>query len=100
MSRQPLDDDKLRAFLKGAIEDGDYTESFHSEREHPEREVSIDDLLHGLQQRWHHFQAASFDARRDEWRYYLKTTDIEGETLHVIIAVSLRNRRFKVITKW
>ena len=100
MSRRPPDDDKLRAFLKEAIEDGDYTESFHSEHEHPERNISIDDLLHGLLQNWEHFQKACYDDRRDEWKYYLKTRDIEGDVLHVVIAVSLRKRRFKVITKW
>ena len=100
MSSSPLSDDKLREFLKGAIEDGDYTESFHSEHDHPDRDVSVDDVLHGLQQKWEHFQEPDFNQEHGNWKYYIKTTDIEGEVLHIIIAVCLKNRRFKVITRW
>jgi len=91
----------LRNFLKRAIKRGYYKESFHAEAEHPERGLSVDDVLHGLERDdWKFAKPPDYDAKYGCWEYLIRTVDIGGDELHVKIAVHAQVGRFEVITRW
>ncbi len=47
----PLGERALRQFMGRALTKGYYRESFHTEQEHPERSISADDVIHGLERK-------------------------------------------------
>jgi hypothetical protein len=55
---KPLSEPELRKLIADAIENGAYIESFHARFDHVERKISLDDVLHGLEQRWSLIDAA------------------------------------------
>jgi len=91
----------LREFVRHARKKGYYRETFHSEVERAERNISPDDIAHGLDRDgWRVCKAPNFDDEHQTWEYLIETEDIEGEVLHLKITIDERNKRFEVISKW
>jgi hypothetical protein len=100
-SGRPLSEKALRAFLKRALERFYYRESFHAAHEHPERGISTDDVIHGLERDdWTFAKPPNYDPKHKNWEYLIRTVDLDGEELHVKIAVYPGGDGFEVITRW
>ena len=96
-----LNEQQLREFVRRACERGFYKEGFHSEYERACRNISPDDIVYGLEREdWVLCGDPDYDDEFESWEYLIQTWDIEGEELHLKIAVSLEYQRFEVITKW
>jgi len=96
-----LNDQQLREFVIRACERGYYGETFHSEVERAHRNISPDDILWGLQRDdWVRCAEPRFVEGSRCWRYQIRTVDIEGDELHLVIEVDSVNLRFEVVTKW
>jgi hypothetical protein len=93
---------ELAAILRDALDSapGPQNETFHARFDHPERGISLDDVIHGLMRPWHYERPPEFNEKEWQWKYRLATVNIEGEPLTIIIAVDTANRRFDVITRW
>jgi hypothetical protein len=97
----PLGEKALREFLSLAIEQGYYRESQHAEKDHPERNISVDDVVHGLEHPdWKFERKPVWDTEHQEWKYYIDTTNIEGDRLVVVLKIMPQYKRFEVITRW
>lgn len=97
----PLSENALRQLIRVAIEKGYYQETPHAENEHPERNLSTDDVLYGLEREdWTLAKPPNFDDVHTNWEYLIKTIDIEGEELHIKLAAFPEEKRFEVITRW
>jgi|SRR6266404_110430 len=98
---QPLSEAEVRRVVLEALsQSGYYIESFsfHARFDHPERHLSIDDVIFGLKSTWRGCKAEEFNDDEWQWKYLVKTHDIEGNRLIVPIALDPRNKRFTVIT--
>jgi hypothetical protein len=45
-------------------------------------------------------EAPEYDPVRKNWKYKIKTKDIEGDELHIVIAAYPKSTSIKVITRW
>ena len=97
---RPLGEEELRAFVRRALRHGWYQESFHARHAHPERNVTADDVIHGLNAEWAVAAEPEFSETFHEWKYIIRIVDIEGDELHIVIAVSLASQRLTVVSKW
>ena len=103
---KPLTTDELRKLVDDALALGAYTyrepmiESLHARFDHPERDLDVNDVLHGLKTGWKSSRPDEFHNFHWQWTYAIKTEDIESEPLTIIIAVDSRNRSFEVVTRW
>ena len=98
---RPLGERALRSLIRRALNRGYFRESFHAEFEHPERHISIDDVVHGLgREDWTLAKPPDYDAAHGNWEYLIRTQDLEGQELHIKIAVFPRQNRVEVITRW
>ncbi len=97
---KPLTAEELKKLLDEAIESGAYCEKFHARYDHVEREIDLNDVLHGLARPWSLDSVPKFDEDFWNYEYEVKTETIEGESLTIIVAVDPRNRSFEVITRW
>lgn len=98
---KPLTEQALRSLLARALRKGLYRESFHAEHEHPERNISTEDVVYGLERRdWTLAAAPNYDTQHKTWEYLIKTKDLEGNDLHIKLAVFPQQNRFEVITRW
>ena len=80
---------------------GLYRESFHARYEHPERKLTTDDVVHGLERKdWSVVRQPNWDDAHKNWEYLIKTKDVEGDELRLKIAVFPEEGRFTVITRW
>lgn len=98
---KPVDCKQVRRVVLAAMgDDGYYIESFslHTRFDHPERHLSIDDLICGLKQEWNGCKVDRFDGDEWQWSYRIRTTDIEGFPLIIVVALDPKNIRFKVVT--
>jgi hypothetical protein len=92
---------QLREFVRRACERGFFKEGFHSEYERAYRNISPDDIVYGLERKdWVLCEDPDYDGEFKSWEYLIQTWDIEGEELHLKIAVNAEFHRFEVITKW
>jgi hypothetical protein len=88
----------LRSVIEEAIVNGHVRESWHARQDHPERNISLDDVLHGLKATdW--TMLPEHDNVRNSWKYKISTEDIEGVELTLVI-VPLDANTIRVITKW
>ncbi len=61
----------------------------------------MQDIVAGLERHdWRLVGTPEYDEKHKEWKYTIETVDLEGEELHVRIAVSLERFSFTVVTKW
>lgn len=98
----PLSERALRRLIREAIDKSYYRESFHAENDHPERNISADDVLYGLERNDWVIEGTPEWAGNpyNNWKYLIKTVDIEGDELHVLIAARPEYKRFKIISRW
>jgi hypothetical protein len=96
-----LSETALRELVRYALEMSYYRECFHAEHDHPERNISIEDVVYGLERDdWTLERHPEFDQEHNNWKYFIKTVDIEDELLIVLIRAVPEYRRFEVITRW
>jgi hypothetical protein len=96
-----LNPQQLREFVRRACDRGYYKEGFHSEYERAYRNISPDDIVYGLEREdWVLCETPNYDKEFKNWEYLIQTWDIEGEELHLKIAVDTEYQRVEVITKW
>ena len=93
----PLNENALRQLIRVAIEKGYYTESLH----HPERNISVDDVLHGVERSdWTLVGIPEWFEIFRSYRYQIRTVDIEGDDLTIIIAAYPEEKRIEFVTAW
>jgi hypothetical protein len=74
----------LRKLVLEAIDNATDTgtpETFHARFGHLERELQIDDVIHGLEQPWSFDRPPAFNKFHWQWKYYLATENIDGEPI-------------------
>jgi hypothetical protein len=97
----PLTERALRDLIRVTLEKGYYTESLHRANDHPERNISLDDIIHGLERDgWKFRKTPDWDDEHASYEYLIRTVDIEGEELTIKLAAYPREKRIKVITAW
>jgi len=97
-----LSEEELRSLVSDALENapGGSKETFHARFDHLERNLSQDDVIHGLERTWNFDRAPVFNQHLWQWKYYIATESIDGDALLIIIAVDTSNRSFEVVTRW
>jgi hypothetical protein len=100
---KPLDDKGVRKVISAALSnEGYYIEwfSLHTRFDHPERHLSIDDIINGLKINWRGCKVDEFNDDEWQWKYLVKTSDIEGFPLVIVVALDTKNNRFTVVTSF
>ena len=97
---KPLSPDALRRLIEFALAEGYFRESFHASDEHPERNISLEDVTEGLKRDDWVIETTEYDPKHKNWKYLIKTKDIEGDELHILIAADPKRTRIKEITRW
>jgi len=98
---EPLSRTELKKILDSAIKSGAYIETFHARFDHVERQIDLNDVLYGLQRPdWKLGSPPRFDKEFWSWEYTVRTMDLEGSPLTIVISVDSRNKSFEVITRW
>lgn len=98
---KPLDEKGVRRVVAAALSnEGYYIESFsfHARFDHTERHLSIDDALFGLRKDWRGCKVDEFNDDEWQWKYLIKTHDIDGNELIVVIGLDPKNVKFTIIT--
>lgn len=91
----------LRQLVAKAVEKGWIREAFHSEHERAHRNISMEDVLYGLERSdWVLAALPNYDDEHKNWEYKIKTVDIEGVELGLKIAPDLATGTVIVITKF
>src|SRR5258708_1653353 len=91
----PLSENALRQFIRVAFEKGYYTESLH----HPERNISVDDVLHGVERSdWTIAGSPEWFESSRNYHYKILTVDIEGDELTIIIGAFPEEKRIEFVT--
>ena len=99
--KRPLSEHALRQLIRIAIDKGYYAEHWHAETGHPERNISIDDVIHGLEREdWALVGSPNYDHQHRNYEYLIQTVDVEGDELHIKLAALPDEKRFEVITRW
>jgi hypothetical protein len=83
--------------------EGSYTEqplSLHARFDHLERKIDFNDVLFGLRQIWRSCKADGFDERNWQWKYKIRTRDIEERNFTIVLRLDPINKKFTVITRW
>ena len=70
-------------------------ETNHAKFDHLERHLDINDVLHGLKKNWTSSHTDQFDKDEWQWRYAIKTEDVEGHPLTIIISVDSLKPQFQ-----
>ena len=104
---KPLSRRELKKLVDEALAKGAYVgyeecqiETIHARFDHSERELDVNDVLHGLKRNWESSKPDHFEEFFWQWHYIIETEDIEGEPLAVVVAVDSLNRSFEVVTRW
>jgi len=97
-----LKEGELRALVLQALANHpeDSSETFHARFGHLERNLSQDDVIHGLEGPWTYERSPEFNNDEWQWKYRLATESIDGDPLVIIIAVDTPDRSFEVVTRW
>jgi len=97
----PLNENALRQHIRIALDKGYFRETKHAESDHPERNLSIDDVIQGLERKdWVLEKRPNYDEEHRKWEYLIKTVDIEGQDLHIKICATPADKRIEIITRW
>jgi hypothetical protein len=97
----PLKQKQVREVVAAALSNhGYYVESFsfHARFDHPERHLSIDDVLFGLRNHWRGCKVSRFNDDEWQWQYLIKTHDVDRNEIVVVIGLDPKNARFTVVT--
>jgi hypothetical protein len=85
--------------LDNAPESGSL-ETYHARFDHPERGLSVDDVIHGLEREWKFERKPEFNKDEWQWKYRIATESIDGDEIVIVIAVDTATRSFEVVTRW
>jgi hypothetical protein len=97
----PLSEHALRILIRVAMEKGYFRERLHAENDHPERNISADDVIHGLEREdWTLAMTPDYDEQHRSYEYLIRTVDIEGDKLEIKLAAYPDEKRIEVITRW
>jgi hypothetical protein len=93
---------QLRALVRQAFDDapGQANETYHARYDHPERGLSLADVIYGLERDWQYERQPEFNEDQWQWKYRIATESVDGDELTIIIAVDSANRTFEVVTRW
>jgi|SRR3954470_16326239 hypothetical protein len=101
---KPLSAVEVQKLVLEAICHESYSEShvtsWHARFDHPERMISIQDVLYGLEHKWRSCRPEKFNQAEWQWKYRIKTTNLDDERLTIIIALDPRHQRFEVVTRF
>jgi hypothetical protein len=101
---KPFKPSEVREVILAALGDeGAYREqplSLHARFDHPDRHIDFNDVLFGLKQEWASCRTEGFDEDNWQWKYRIKTQDIEEREFTIIVRLDPAAKRFTVITRW
>jgi hypothetical protein len=99
---QSLSKERLKKAINDALLKGYFSQSHHAVHDHPERNISVDDVLHGLKLDNWTLETSEFDEKHGRWKYKIKTEDIEGDELCIVFSCWMHRGRscIRVITRW
>ena len=92
----PLSEHALRQLIRVAIDKGYYREFLH----HPERNISVDDCLHGLERDGWKLVKVEWSEKCQNFRYEILTCDVESDELTLIVEAFASDKRIEFITAW
>lgn len=97
-----LSEDELKALVRKALDEapGHTNETYHARFDHPERGITLDDVIHGLERDWKYERMPEFNQDEWQWKYRIVTETVDGDDLTIIIAVDTANKCFEVLTRW
>jgi len=96
---KPLSAAALKQFIVKALDKGWVQESFHSEVERADRNISDDDLRFGLEADWT-IGDVRYSERHKSFTYEVKTIDLDDEELHIVVSPKLKSQTLMIVTKW
>jgi hypothetical protein len=100
----PLKPEQVQEVVLAALSDeGSYTEhplSLHARFDHHERKIDFNDVIFGLKRKWAACKVDGFDAANWQWKYEIKTEDIEGREFFILLRLDPKNKKFTVITRY
>jgi hypothetical protein len=92
-----------KVILETLGDQGSYCEqplSLHARFDHAERKIDFNDVLFGLKHDWTSCKVDGFDEDNWQWKYKIKTRDIEERGFTIVLRLDLAARKFTVITRW
>lgn len=98
-----LSEEELRSLVDDSLENGPESgarPTFHALFDRLDRNLSLDDVIHGLDRPWNFDRRPVFNKEEWQWKYYIATESIDGDEILIIIAVDTLNRSFEVVTRW
>lgn len=98
-----LSEAELKKLLLEALEnvpDWSSPETFHALFDHLERELSSDDVIHGIESEWAFERPPRFDRDHWQWKYFLAAESVDGDPITIVVAVNTRDREFVIVTRW
>ena len=98
-----LSETELKELVSDSLDnspDAESNETYHARYGHPERGLTLDDVIHGLEGPWKFERPPEFNNDEWQWKYRIATESIDGDPLIIIIAVDTPNRSFEVVTRW
>jgi hypothetical protein len=91
----------LRQFVAKALDKDWIREGFHSKVENAYRNISDEDIRYGLERNdWYVEGDPEPGEGKGEFKYVIRTVDIELEELHVVAIPNTQTGTLKIITKY
>jgi hypothetical protein len=98
---KPMSEAALRQFVAKALDKDWIREGFHSEVENAYRNISDEDIRYGLERRdWCVEGDPEPGENSGEFKYVIRTVDIELAELHVVVLPHTQTGTLKIITKY
>ena len=99
---KPLKTADVRKIINEALREGSYIESLslHARFDHLDRKIDFNDVLFGLRSPWASCKADEFDVHNWQWKYKIKTQDINERLFTIVLRLDLENKSFHVITRY
>jgi hypothetical protein len=98
--RKPWSETALRQFIARAIDKGWVREDPHSEFDRAYRNISADDIRFGLERSGWVLEKTEPAREKGRFKYTIRTTDIEGDELHLVLLPNNETATLAVITKY
>jgi hypothetical protein len=98
--RKPLSSAGLRQFLRKALDKGWVRELPHSDVDRAYRNISDDDIQHGLELSGWVIEKTEPAREAGLFKYTIRTADIEGDELHLVILPFTSSGTVEIITKY
>ena len=99
---KPLKTADVRKVINEALGKGSYIEtlSLHARFDHLERKIDLNDVLFGLKSEWDYCEADEFDVHNWQWKYKIKTKDINERAFTIVLRLDPKNKSFHVVTRY